>query len=277
MVHAVAGLVGWWLARRFRRRFLAGWRVAVERGRDQQRLREELALARRVQLSMLPEAMPAIPWLDVAAVCLPADEVGGDYYDFFGEEDALVVAVADVAGHGLASGLVLATVRSGLALLMEESAPDEHTLQRLDRLIRRGGPRMLVTLALARFDARRGEVSVTAAGHPPLLLRRAGAGSVHELGAPAVPLGTRLPATWRPAVAAFSPGDAFVLYSDGLVEAENAAGEAYGQARLEGLLTAFDPDAGAAALCAAIIGDLDFFLAGVAPEDDLTVVALVAR
>jgi hypothetical protein len=275
VLHLVAALLGWWLARRHRGRFLAGFQQAVAQAREQLRLREELALARAVQLSMLPEAMPQLPWLDVAAVCLPAAEVGGDYYDFFPEPDALGVAVADVAGHGIASGLVLATVRSGLALLMEEPG-GERTLERLDRLVRRGRRRMLVTLCLARFDAAARTVTVTTAGHPALLLRRAD-GSVAEIGAPAPPLGTRLPAVWPPSTAPFSPGDVFVLYSDGLVETADREGEGYGLGRLHELLAACDPALGAAALCGQVVAAVDRHRADASQEDDLTAVVLVAR
>src|SRR5688572_18859114 len=105
VVSGATAAIGVYRARAFRRQFLVEWRRRVAEERERWRVREELALAREVQLSMLPEAVPTLPWLDVAAACLPAAEVGGDYYDFFPATDgeSLAVAVADVAGHGLAS------------------------------------------------------------------------------------------------------------------------------------------------------------------------------
>jgi sigma-B regulation protein RsbU (phosphoserine phosphatase) len=246
--------------------------------RERTRVREELALARDVQLSMLPEAVPALPWLDVAAACLPAAEVGGDYYDFFPGRDgeSLAVAVGDVAGHGLASGLVLAAVRSGLTLLMDTPEPPQTALPRLDRLVRQGRRRMLVTLALLRLDRREGRVTVTTAGHPPVLVRRAG-GAVEELGTPAPPLGTRLAHAPRPLTAPFAPGDCFVLFTDGLTEAPDAEGRQYGQERLVARLLAHPVEGTAAELCADVLADL-YRHRGEAPqEDDLTLVALIAR
>src|SRR4029078_4698085 len=98
-------------------RFRERWQARVGRAREQVRVAEELQLAREAQLSMLPACMPDLSWADVGAVTLPATEVGGDYYDFFTADDSLAVVVADVAGHGVASGLVLASVRHGPALL----------------------------------------------------------------------------------------------------------------------------------------------------------------
>ena len=278
VVSGATAAIGVYRARVFRRQFLAEWRRRVAEERERWRVREELALAREVQLSMLPEAVPTLPWLDIAAACLPAAEVGGDYYDFFPAPDgeSLAVAVADVAGHGLASGLVLATVRSGLSLLMDMPEAPQVALPRLDRLVRGSRRRMLVTLALLRFDRRQGRVTVTTAGHPPILVRRAG-GRVEELCTPSPPLGTHLAHSPRPVVVPFAPGDAFLLFTDGLTEAEDASGVPYGEERLMALLAEHPDGSSAAELCADVLADL-YRHRGEAPqEDDLTLVALVAR
>jgi sigma-B regulation protein RsbU (phosphoserine phosphatase) len=272
----VCGGIGVMLFRRYRTHFREEWRRAVAQARERVRVREELALAREVQLSMLPDAMPELPWLDVAAVCLPAAEVGGDYYDFFPGEGTLTVAVADVAGHGLASGLVLATVRAGLSLLLDADEPLATALPRLNRLVQRAGRRMLVTLVLARFDQLARKLTVLTAGHPRVLVRRA-SGEVEELGAPLPPLGTRLAHDAQAVEAGFAPGDLFLLYTDGLVEATDADGAAYGHERLLARLREQPGDYSAADLCAALLADL-YLHRGEAPqEDDLTLVALVAR
>ena len=278
LVHAACAALGIRLARGFRRRFLLEWRRAVVEERERARVREELALAREVQLSMLPEETPSLPWLDVAAACLPAAEVGGDYYDFFPAADgeSLAVAVADVAGHGLASGLVLATVRSGLTLLMDTPETPQAALPRLDRLVRQSRRRMLVTLALVRFERLLGRVTVTTAGHPPVLVRRAG-GRVEELGTPAPPLGTRLAHATRPLAVPFAPGDCFLVFTDGLTEAPDGEGRQYGQERLEARLAEHAEGGTAAELCADVLADL-YRHRGEAPqEDDLTLVAMIAR
>jgi len=276
-LHVVCGGLGLLFTRRFRRRFLSQWLRRMGAVREQIRVREELALAREVQLSMLPASVPEVPWLDVAASCLPANEVGGDYYDFFPVEDGLAVVVADVAGHGVASGLVLASVRSGLALLMEE--PDHQlgpTMQRLDRLVRRTSRRMLVTLAIARYDANSASLTVATAGHPPLLVRR-GDGSVEEVATPSPPLGTRLPPSVGAVSVPFAAGDCCVLFTDGLLEAPDPAGRPYGLQRLMQVLAAHDPAAGAQTLCDTVLFDLAAHSGEATQQDDVTLVVLVGR
>src|SRR5258708_21328967 len=106
-----------------KRRFLAVWRREHARSRERLRMREEIEYARKIQLSMLPQAPPDIGWLDLSAASLPATEVGGDYYDTFRlAPSRLVLVIADVSGHGLASGLLLSGVRSCLYLLEADLA-----------------------------------------------------------------------------------------------------------------------------------------------------------
>jgi len=277
MLHVACAGFGLLLTRRFRRRFFEQWRRQVGTVREHMRVRDELALARQVQLSMLPASVPRLPRLDVAAACLPATEVGGDYYDFFAAEDGLAVVVADVAGHGVASGLVLAAVRSGLTLLMEE--PDHQlgpTMVRLDRLVQRSARRMLVTLAVGRFDSAAGTLTVATAGHPALLVRRAG-GAVEEVATPSPPLGTRLPATTTAVEVPFAAGDCCLLYTDGLVESPNTAGEAYGSARLAAVLEAQTGEHGAQAVCDAVLAAVARHRGQAAQQDDVTLVVVVGR
>src|ERR1051325_5730303 len=119
-----------------RRGFLRTFVEDQRRAREEVRMRGELALAREVQLSMLPHAPPQLAWVDLAGVSIPATEVGGDYYDHFVLDDSRVALVSgDVGGHGMASGIVLAAVRAGLTLLRESLRDAPTVLARLDRLI----------------------------------------------------------------------------------------------------------------------------------------------
>ncbi|MGH9363481.1 MAG: PP2C family protein-serine/threonine phosphatase, partial [Thermoanaerobaculia bacterium] len=159
------------LSRSRRRRFLEGWRMAALRERERTRLRGEIDDARKIQLSILPRAAPELPWLDVASLSLPAKEVGGDYYDFFKlGDDCLAIVVGDVAGHGVASGLMLYGVRSCLYMLRDELDRPLPVFMRLDRMVREAGPRrMLVTLQVGVVDAAARRLVVSSAGHPPAL------------------------------------------------------------------------------------------------------------
>ncbi|MBZ0114262.1 MAG: PP2C family protein-serine/threonine phosphatase, partial [Thermoanaerobaculia bacterium] len=209
------------------------WRLARERHREEQRMRQELEYAREVQLSMLPSEAPALPWLEMARLSLPATEVGGDYYDFFAiHEDRMLVVIGDVAGHGLASGIVLASIRSGLTLLVDDIEDSPTVMERLNRMLRETSrTRVLVSLGLVLFD-RSGRVTVTSAGHPPALLWRSLTGEVETIDLPSLPLGTGLASEPKPRVINLEAGDTILLYTDGLFEATDSSGEPMGLDRL---------------------------------------------
>lgn len=206
------------LARRARRGFLARWRTVGTRERDRLRMRDELAEARRIQLSMLPEAAPRLDWLELSGSSLPATEVGGDFYDYLPLDDGrMVVVLGDVAGHGVSSGLVLASVKAGLHLLRDEMGSPLEVMERLHLMIRETVRwRVIVTLAAAVFDPGERALTVVTAGHPPLLHHRGG--TVRAVGAPSLPLGTGLPPQLVERRVALEDGDLVVLYSDGATE-----------------------------------------------------------
>jgi hypothetical protein len=122
---------------------------------------------------------PDVGWLEMAALSLPASEVGGDYYDYFQlDDDRLAVVVGDVTGHGVASGLVLSGVRASLNLLAGEFEDPAAVLGRLNLMLKRTAPRrMHMTLGVAVFDRAGVRSPVALAGHPPAVVIRAGDGS----------------------------------------------------------------------------------------------------
>ncbi|MGK2855891.1 MAG: PP2C family protein-serine/threonine phosphatase, partial [Thermoanaerobaculia bacterium] len=123
------------LARQARRAFLDEWIGLASRERERERMSDELADARKIQLAMLPGAAPNVGWLSIASASLPASEVGGDFYDHFVLPDgSIALTIGDVAGHGVGSGLVLAGIKSGLHLLRDELREPVRVLDRLNRL-----------------------------------------------------------------------------------------------------------------------------------------------
>ncbi|HEU4522609.1 MAG TPA: PP2C family protein-serine/threonine phosphatase [Thermoanaerobaculia bacterium] len=273
MISAATLFIGAASSRRLRRQTIDEWSERRTQARDQVRMREELQYAREVQLSMLPEMSPAIGWVELAGASLPATEVGGDYYDYFVEDGSVAIVCGDVAGHGLASAIVLASLRSGFMLLRDSLNDPASVLQRLNDLVAQTSRRrMLATVAVLRLDASSRRATIASAGHPPLFIRRNGAIQTVELFAP--PLGVRLPFRVPSADVAFASGDVFVMHSDGVYESRNAAGETYGLGRLSDVLSRVG-DATAAAIRDAIIRDVEAFRAGSPQDDDVTVV--VAR
>ncbi len=278
-VNAVVAIsVALGLTRRFRRQFLEQWRVQQNAAREQIRMREELEYAREIQLSMLPVESPAIDWLEISTISLPATEVGGDYFDYFQTDDGrLAVVTCDVAGHGLASGLVLSGVRSCLALLSEELVEPSSVMRRMHRMVKKTDRhRMLVTMSILLLDPDRGHAIVSSAGHPPILVRRA-AGEVEELHIESLPLGAALASTFEEHPLNFATGDLFVLHTDGIYEALNPAGEQYGMDRLRDVVASGEAEAGAQEVRDAIIRDLWEFRDSAPQEDDITLVVLKVR
>ncbi|HEV2853630.1 MAG TPA: PP2C family protein-serine/threonine phosphatase [Thermoanaerobaculia bacterium] len=262
-----------------RRRFLAGWRREHGRQRERLRMREEIEYARKIQLSMLPQGAPEVGWLDLAAASLPATEVGGDYYEYFQlSESQLVLAIGDVAGHGLASGLLLSGVRSCLYLLEEYLAAPVEILERLNHMVRRTtDKRTYMTLLCAVLDRGEDTLTVVSAGHPPVLHYDVRTGSFDEVGRGAPPLGTFLEARYVPERRSVATGDLLVFYTDGLVEARNAYGHDYGDERLKRAVARAAGSRTAREIRDAILGDLSNFKGDEEQADDMTVVVLRLR
>ncbi|HEU5162670.1 MAG TPA: PP2C family protein-serine/threonine phosphatase [Thermoanaerobaculia bacterium] len=270
---AFAMVLSLWLTRRARMMFQEEWRAAKVDAVEQLRIRDELGFARELQLSMLPREAPPVPWIEAAAMSLPATEVGGDYYDYLViDEGRLVAVTGDVAGHGIASGIVLSGVRSGLALLAGELSDPGAVMRRLHRMVRQTlRHRMLVSLSILLFDRANHTATLTAAAHPPLFVRRA-SGSVERIDTSSLPLGNGLGDRFDQRVIGFEPGDAFVLQTDGVYETTSPSGESYGFLRMERVLASVDGSA--SAIRDAILRDLWAFK-GTAPQgDDVTVVVL---
>ena len=258
-------------SRRLRKQISRDWSERRVHAREQIRMRDELSYARELQLSMLPECAPALDWLDLCAVSVPATEVGGDYYDYFVEADRVAVVCGDVAGHGMASGLVLAGLRSGFTLLRDALHDPAAVLRRLHDLVTQTSRRrMLVTVSVVLFDRRLRQAIIASAGHPPVILRRAD-GTVQTIDLYAPPLGVRLPVAIPQRTIDTAPGDVFVLHSDGIYETRSAAGEDYGLDRLAELVRLHGGGT-AEELRNTILADVDAFRGSSEAADDVTIV-----
>jgi HAMP domain-containing protein len=243
---------------------------------EKERLAQELELAREIQESLLPARHLELGPLTVRATFQPAAEVGGDYFDVFPlSGDRLVVAIGDVAGHGLATGLLMASLKSSVATLVYEGYAGSELIEKINRLlVEHGQSRTMVTLSVIEIDLAEDRLKLANAGHPPAFLMTAD-GGVEELMAGSLPLGTRL---CRPAVLErpFAVGSLLLAYSDGLVEAASADGEPFGYDRLERILS----DAAGLpgdALTALILDRLSDYTTGANLADDLTLLIVERR
>ena len=239
---------------------------------EKERLAGEMELAREIQESLLPPRELTSGPLAVVAHFRPAAEVGGDYFDLLEiAPGRLVAAIGDVAGHGLPTGLLMAMVKSAVAALAGEGRHGRDLLERLNRLLLGQSLRQrMVSLALAEIDSAAARLEITSAGHPPGMLL-ASDGTTEEILLASLPLGHRWPDPPPTRTLAFPPGSRLLLYSDGLVEGRDAAGESFGYEALHAVLAAHR-DASPRALVAAVLAALDRHLAGAPLADDLTIV-----
>lgn len=269
--YAVTLLIGTLSGRRVRRRTLDDWSERRESARERLRMRDELRYARELQLSMLPDTPPRLEWADLAAISIPATEVGGDYFDYIDVDGSLAVICGDVAGHGLASGITLSALRGALILLRQSLTRPAEVLERLQDVVAESSRRRtLVTLTAAFFDPKNMRATIASAGHPPVLVRRRSGVEAIELFGP--PLGARRmePITQREV--AFDRGDMFLLHSDGIYETTNENGTQYGLDRLTRLLAA--TDGSAAEVRDRILRSVEGFRGNAPQEDDLTLVVV---
>ncbi len=241
---------------------------------EYQRKTDELEEARRFQLSLLPRELPEHPAYEVAVAMRTATEVGGDYYDFrLAPDGALVAAIGDATGHGAKAGTMVTVIKS-----LFSARPPEGELGRFLReaneVVRKMElGRMAMGLCLVRLEE--GRMSLSSAGMPPVLVRRAADRRVEELAVPGMPLGG-IAGAYEELALALDPGDLVVLMSDGLPELPDADGEPLGYQRVSQIVA----DAEAATpqqLIDTLLGAAEEWAGEGPPNDDITFVALRAR
>ncbi|MFP3940380.1 MAG: PP2C family protein-serine/threonine phosphatase [Thermoanaerobaculia bacterium] len=247
----------------------------VRRIAQRERQRIELETARRIQSTILPELPPRLAGVDLAHAYLPASEVGGDFYDVLALEDGrLALALGDVAGHGVSSGLVMSAAKSALAVQVTFDPSVESVFATLNRMVYQSARRRLIaTLCYALLDPARRELVFASAGHLYPYVIGTG-GRVRELASTAYPLGVRPELEVAVTREELSAGEILVLLSDGVVEAHrDEGGGPYGFERLESSL-------GRYAGCPVeqvrdgILADLDRFTDAAPRKDDQTLLVL---
>jgi sigma-B regulation protein RsbU (phosphoserine phosphatase) len=252
---------------------------------EKKRLEEELRIARQIQMSLLPRGPLEMPGLGVTALCVPAREVGGDYYDFFPlGHDRLGVLIADVSGKGTSAALYMAELK-GLVLSLSQiyHSPRELLLE-VNRIISENlDSRSFITMSYAVLDLKRGVMTFARAGHTPLIYlpgRAAPRRDAQVLTPNGMVVGLRIDG----AAAKFAElleeeqltldnGDVIVLYTDGITEAMNDSEDLFGEGRLSRLVEEHG-HLPSGELRERILREIEAFVGGADQHDDMTMILI---
>jgi sigma-B regulation protein RsbU (phosphoserine phosphatase) len=257
--------------------------VAIENARlfqenlEKQRMEEELAIGRELQMSMLPDSCPQVDGFELAAFSAPAMEVGGDFYDFSETKDGgIALVIGDVTGKSVSGALVMSASRSIFRMLSEEALAVSEIMNRANRRtkndIKTG---MFVALLYATLNPDQKTLTLCSAGQtqPVYLAAETGEARLLQTEGDTFPLGILPDADYEDTKISLKPGDKVVFYTDGIVEAMNAKEELYGFERLLKVVE----DAGslpAEDLLTQVKKDVNTFVGEAPQHDDLTVIVL---
>ena len=243
---------------------------------QRERVDREMEIAREVQQRLFPQSIPRVPGLDLAGMCRPASEVGGDYYDLMLTSNGhLGFAIGDVSGKGISAALIMASLRASLrGSVLDEPGDLARIMQKVNQLIfESSSSSRYATFFFAVIEPDTGIFRYCNAGHnPPVLLRRL-AGEVVRLEACGPVVGLFPHAEYEARSVVLHPGDLVIGYTDGISEAMTAEDEEWGEERMIAA-TPNAAEASSADIVDAITRAADAFTAGAIQHDDMTLLVL---
>ena len=242
---------------------------------DNARKTQELQEARKLQLSMLPEAYPDLPDLEIAWSTEPATEVGGDYYDYHIEEDGtLTVALGDATGHGLAPGIIV-TATKGLFQVLSFRPDILQIFATISRILKDMNLRHM-NMAMIVVKIKGDRIKVSGAGMPPMLIYRAAAQKVEEVELIGLPLGSSRTPQYEQREFELQPGDTILLMTDGLPERLNNEEEMLGYSRTHELLAEVGQKS-PREICDYLSQQSEIWAKGRPRDDDMSFIAIKSR
>jgi serine phosphatase RsbU (regulator of sigma subunit) len=251
---------------------------------EKKRMEEELRIARQIQMSLLPRGPLEFAGLGVTALCVPAREVGGDYYDFFPLGDHRIgVLIADVSGKGTSAALYMAELKGLVLSLSQIYQSPRQLLLEVNRIISENlDTRSFITMTYAVLDLVAGTMTFARAGHTPLLYLAGDGGpnGTQVLTPSGLVVGLRIPGATEKFAELLEEqridlrkGDVIVFYTDGITEAMNRQSDLFGEARL-GRIIAEHGHLDAADLRERILREIEAFVGDADQHDDMTMVLL---
>ncbi|MGZ8240662.1 MAG: PAS domain S-box protein [Methylobacter sp.] len=232
----------------------------------------EIKIAHQIQASLLPSAPIKSEHFEITGFCLPAHQVGGDYFDyFFRNKDHLDMVIADVSGHSVGPALFMVEARSAIRTQASGTGTPSQTLKILNNFLFKDLDKadFFITLFYLQYDITTHQLSFANAGHPPPLLLSPFQSECRQLDADGLILGIRENVVFEEKTTSLSQGDLILFYTDGLTEAENVQGEFFGIKRVSEIFIHYAPQ-GPQAIIDALLEQLKQFCQSESFKDDVT-------
>ncbi len=239
---------------------------------DKELIDKQLQLAREVQMHLLPMENPSIPGYDIAGICIPAEEIGGDYYDFIElPQGNLGIVTADVSGHGIASAMTMTAFRGLLRTCSKGKLdPAETAVEINQHMPEFTGNKHFITLIYGVLDPKSDKITFTSCGHPPAwLIHSDGRSEFMTKNGPALGVFDKI--NYENESKQLQPGDILIIYTDGAIETDTAKIESYGILRLKIILNE-NRDLPAKDLIQRVISHIRAFSGSPLYLDDVTLV-----
>ncbi len=249
---------------------------------ERERLQRELEIAHDVQMSFLPKKKPDIPALDVASTCIPAHEVGGDYYDFITINDHLFgIVIGDVSGKGTKASFYMTLTKGILRSTARNETDPAEVLRSVNRTFYESAERgAFISMVYGIFDLKQRTLTVARAGHNPVILWKTAQANVEMINPKGMALGLDNGEVFDKSIhektVTFEPGDVFIFYTDGFSEAANKRNEEFGDERLVAAAR-FYQQYSAGEILNGLVNETNMFIGRTPQRDDMTMVVVKVK
>lgn len=245
--------------------------------KDRARMIDELTIAAQLQRDILPLKSPLVPGLEIIAKNKPATELGGDIFNFINAKNKTYIYIGDVTGHGVAAGLIMTMATSLMSVFSDLYSSAYEILVNVNRYIKRHIKKaMFLTMVMLSWNNQTKKLTFVGAGHEHILIYRPDTGQCEAILSGGVALGM-VPDNSKlikEQEIILNEGDFVILYSDGIVEARNTAGELYGLERLKQAVIEFAPQYSAEGVNYHVAQAVSKFNEGHVQDDDMTLIVL---
>ncbi|MCP4728337.1 MAG: SpoIIE family protein phosphatase, partial [bacterium] len=246
---------------------------------ERQRIHQELEIAKKVQMDLLPSSTPDYPYAEFETMCIPALEVGGDYFDFFPyDEKRLGLIIGDVSGKGVPAAFYMTLVKGILKTLVKSKQNPKDILSRLNQIFCENVPKnVFISAIYGVIDFEQRELTFSRAGHMPLILCRKKGGEFRQFTPKGMAIGLdssiKFDSYLEEKTIQIEEGDMFLFFTDGISEANNISGEEFGEERLADIIEKYS-DASPKKIIKKIYKEVTDFQGEASRHDDITAVAV---